>query len=193
MEVRRWGASVNASLSRGEHLIPPGVQPSGTGQRLNSVHSVIVAANGAGTLAELHRQQYLPMVRLATLVVGSVAIAEEVVQDCFVRLHPKFDQIVSPEAYLRRAVINGCRSVLRRRQRERLRLRQEPVEFAQPGGNELFDALDRLPYRNRAALVLRFYEDLPVAEVAAILECRPGTVKSLVHRGLAALRKELDE
>ena len=57
---------------------------------------------------------------------------------------------------------------------------------------ELLDAVEKLRYRERAALVLRFYEDLPDAEIAALLGCRVGTVASLVHRALARLRSEIE-
>lgn len=55
----------------------------------------------------------------------------------------------------------------------------------------LWDALLRLPYRQRAALVLRYYQDATEADIAAALDVRPATVRSLVHRGLAKLRKEV--
>ncbi len=61
-----------------------------------------------------------------------------------------------------------------------------------PAGGELFDALAVLPFRQRAALVLRFYEDRTTEEIAAALGCRPGTAKSLVSRGLARLREEIE-
>jgi DNA-directed RNA polymerase specialized sigma24 family protein len=60
-----------------------------------------------------------------------------------------------------------------------------------PVVDETWAAVCRLPERQRAALALRFYEDLPLAEIAGILDCRLGTVKSSIHRGLATLRDEL--
>ena len=143
------------------------------------------------TLAMLHRQQYAPMVRLATLLLGSQALAEEIVQDCFVRLLPRYDAIREPVPYLRRAVVNGCRSAGRRQTRER-RPADDPG-VGDLGADEMFDALAALPDRQRIALVLRFYEDLSGAEIADVLGCRPGTVKALVHRGLARLREVLGE
>ena len=62
-----------------------------------------------------------------------------------------------------------------------------PPEF-----DETWAALDRIPARRRAALVLRYYEDLPVRGVAAALGCRPGTAKSLIHRGLQSLKEVLE-
>ena len=67
-----------------------------------------------------------------------------------------------------------------------------PPEPAVLGADELWDALGRLDERRYTAIVLRFYEDLPDAEIAAVLGCRPATVRTLVRRGLAALRKEIE-
>jgi RNA polymerase sigma factor (sigma-70 family) len=64
------------------------------------------------------------------------------------------------------------------------------VAVGLPELDETWDMLRRLPDRQRIALVLRFYEDLPEREIADLLGCRPGTVKSLIHRGLARVRKE---
>ena len=156
---------------------------------------VIELANRPDSLADLYRERYASMVRLAYLMVGSTPVAEELVQDAFARMHRHWDRTDHPRAYLRTAVLNACRSHLRRGALERSYLKRtahEP-EPAAAGGDELFDALAKLPSRQRAALVLRFYEDLSEADIAVALGCRPGTVKSLLHRGLAELRKVVDQ
>lgn len=145
-------------------------------------------------LSELYRDRYAPMVRLGTLLLGSQHLAEEVVQDCFVRLQPRFDDLDDPSGYLHRSVVNGCRSLMRRQRREREHLRTATGGLsAELGAHELLDILATLPERQRAALVLRFYADLPGSEIAAILGCREGTVKSLIHRGLEKLRAKVGE
>ena len=156
---------------------------------------VIELVSQPGSLADLYRERYVPMVRLAYLMVGSTPVAEELVQDAFARMHRHWDRAEHPRAYLRTSVVNACRSHLRRGALERAYLKRaaHESEAAAAGGDELFDALAKLPSRQRAALVLRFYEDLPEADIAVALGCRPGTVKSLLHRGLAELRKVVDQ
>ncbi len=147
-----------------------------------------------GSLADLYRERYVPMVRLAYLMVGSTAVAEDLVQDAFARVHRHWDHAEHPRAYLRTAVVNACRSHLRRLALERAYRRHPSVvgDGVHAETDELFDALAALPSRQRAALVLRFYEDLSEADIAVALGCRPGTVKSLLHRGLAELRKVVE-
>ncbi|MEO6121219.1 MAG: SigE family RNA polymerase sigma factor [Acidimicrobiales bacterium] len=144
----------------------------------------------AGPLVELYRERYQPMVRLAYLLTGDRTAAEELVQDAFVSVHRSWPRVTSPPAYLRTSVVNACRSWGRRRTLEAVR-RPQPAEPAFLVADELWDALGRLPERQRAAIVLRFYEDLPDADIAAALGCRPGTVRTAIHRGLAALRTEV--
>ena len=143
------------------------------------------------SLAELYAVQYLPMVRLAYLLTGSTAVAEDVVQDSFVHLQRKWASVRDPAAYLRTSVVNGCNTHHRRVGRERARFPGLVTDSTMPETPVVLDALAVLPHRQRAALVLRFYEDRTEAEIAEVLGCRPATVRSLVHRGLAALRTVL--
>ena len=139
----------------------------------------------------LFAQRYAPMVRLATLLVGNPAVAEELVQDAFVRVHRKWDGVEHPAAYLRTAVVNACRNNRRRARLERAHATTASPAVAPPQ-EPLLDALATLSERQRVAIVLRYYEDLSEAEIAAALGCRPGTVKSLLHRGLAQLREVIE-
>lgn len=139
--------------------------------------------------------EHAAMVRLAHVALRSRAEAEEVVQDAFLRVHERWDQLDEPGGYLRTCVVNGTRDVLRRRAvRERLAGRAAPVDGASSelGADHVLDAVDRLPAKRRLAVILRYYADLPEAEIAAALGVRPGTVKSLLHRGLEQLRRELE-
>lgn len=145
-------------------------------------------------LVALFASQRVEMVRLAHLISGSNARAEEIVQEAFVRLRDRWESLDNPGGYLRTMVVNGCRSQLRRdsvEQRYARALRGGDVVTGDREIDETWIAVCRLPERQRAVLVLRFYEDLSEAEIAQILGCRPGTVKSNLHRGLKRLRKEL--
>jgi RNA polymerase sigma-70 factor (sigma-E family) len=145
----------------------------------------------AGSFDDLYRREQPELLRLAVLLVGSHEVAADLVQDCFVRLHPRWANVEDRRAYLRRSVVNACHSHHRRLRRFR-RLDLRPSEPAEIGARELSDALAALPPRQRAALVLRFYGGLPDAAIAEALGCRPGTVASLIHRGLASLREVIE-
>jgi RNA polymerase sigma-70 factor (sigma-E family) len=140
---------------------------------------------------DFYRAQYEPMLRLAYLLTHSRQAAEDLVQDSFLRVQPRWGTLDTPAAYLRRTVTNACYSWHRRRRREVATEVEAPAP-ADPEHDELWDALARLAPRRRAALVLRYYLDLSEADIADALGCRPGTVKSLTHRGLADLREVLE-
>jgi RNA polymerase sigma-70 factor (sigma-E family) len=153
-----------------------------------------------GRLAELYARHSQAAGRLAYLLTGDRAQAEDLVQDAFVRLAGRFLDMRDPEGfahYLRRTIVNLANSHFRRRKVERAYLEREAgrahgvtVEHDHATRDELWGALGRLADRQRAAIVLRFYEDLSESETAEVLGCRPGTVKSLVSRGLEALRDQ---
>jgi RNA polymerase sigma factor (sigma-70 family) len=142
-------------------------------------------------LATLYRRQREPMVRLARLFTRSNAVAEEVVQEAFLRMHQHGTRPENPEGYLRTTVANISRSHMRRLRLERRVPAQDRVTFNDPVIDETWAALCRLPFRQRAVLALRFYEDMAQADIARVLGCREGTVKSSLHRGLSKLREEL--
>lgn len=134
------------------------------------------------------------MVRLATLLTGSPAAAEDVVQDAFEQVSRRWPTLQQPGAYLRRSVVNGCSMVLRRRSTE-IRHRSVlagAIEHDVPSHLvELNDALARLSDRQRTVVVLRYLLDLTDTEIAETLDVAASTVRSLARRGLARLRKEL--
>ena len=158
-------------------------------------------------LAVLYRQHHADLVRLALLLVGDRGSAEDVVQDVFTRLCAggRVLHQDSTLAYVRTAVVNGCRSVLRRRALARRVAisRAVPVRDTQDSAEQtallaedrrqVLAALAALPGRRREVLVLRFYLNLPVAEVAAMLGISQGSVKSATARGLDALARRLGE
>jgi RNA polymerase sigma-70 factor (sigma-E family) len=163
--------------------------------------------DAASAVTALFRDHHLELVRLALLMVGDLATAEDVVQDAFERLHGRWRGLRDPAsglAYARSSVLNGCRSVHRRA----AVARKHAARLAQPedGGpgtadaadaasdrGELATALRGLPGRQREVLVLRFYLDLDAAEIAAVLRISQSAVRSTTSRGLAALARTLGE
>jgi RNA polymerase sigma factor (sigma-70 family) len=144
-------------------------------------------------LEALYRDAYSSMVRLAHLLTGSNEVAEDLVQDCFARLQRRIGGLDNAGAYLRVSVVNACRSWHRRRARERDHLNRLVVtEAVSPETREMFDAIDSLPEAQRVAIVLKFYERCTDEEIAELLACPVGTVKSHVHRALTALRRVIE-
>lgn len=145
----------------------------------------------ADVLDALYRAEYTGMVRLAFTLVGSNAEAEDLVQDSFVEVARRLQEIRKPGAYLRSAVVSRCRSVLRRRRVMALHPPEPPTGLASAAG-ELWDVLGALPEDQRIAVVLKYYGGYKASEIAKILDVPGATVRSHLRRGLAALRKELD-
>lgn len=158
----------------------------------------------AGLLADLHREQYRSLVKLASILVDDRATCEEIVQDAFVSVFRSAGRLRDPSrlpAYLRSAVLNGARSHLRRQQvRSRLKAvpdadvrSAETSAVAADDRRAVIEALRALPDRQRDVLVLRFYLDLSESEIAATLGIGGGTVKTHVRRGLATLAEALED
>jgi RNA polymerase sigma-70 factor (sigma-E family) len=139
---------------------------------------------------DMYRSRWAPMVRLARLLTAADPAAEELVQDAFLRVRTRWDAIENPSSYLRAAVVNACRNHQRHRLIER---RQIPAAGMSDDSHfELRGALQALPVRQRSAVVLRYYEDLPEAEIAELLDCSVPAVKSLLHRAVQDLRKVIE-
>jgi len=144
------------------------------------------------SFADFYRASLAPMVRFAYLLTAGSADAEDLVQDAFARMQTRWHQIDHPVAYLRRSIVNGAAS---RRRRQAVAHRNQPApvsETVELGASELRDAIAALPHRQRAAVVLRYYEDLSEADIADVLGCRIPAVKSLLHRALNDLREVVE-
>jgi RNA polymerase sigma-70 factor (sigma-E family) len=155
-------------------------------------------------VSELYRAHALPLTRMAKLLLGDQASAEDVVHDAFINLYrvlPRLGDQDQVLPYLRTCVLNGSRSALRSRRRALLRrLYHEPpapsAESAMVTGEDrraVLAAIARLPRRAREVVVLRYYLDLPEQEIAAVLGVHRGTVSSTASRALAAIARDLKE
>lgn len=143
------------------------------------------------------------LLRTAYLLTGNGQQAEELVQDTLVRLYPKWYKVEAadvPLAYVRRSITNAYINQMRRTGRRELVFEDVP-ERTDPHDvlgqladrDQIWAGLRLLSQRQRAALVLRFFEDLTDEQTAAALGCRVGTVRSLISRGLATLREQMAE
>lgn len=147
-----------------------------------------------------YRRGWGDAVRWATALTGSRAAGEDIAQDAFARLAGRFDSLANPSGYLRTAIVNAARDAHRSQQRRDAReLRVVGgTEVAVPAADSLVDAsllpaLAKLPYDQRATIVLRYWADWDEAAIADALGCRPGTVRSHAKRGLDALRDSIAE
>jgi RNA polymerase sigma-70 factor (ECF subfamily) len=162
-------------------------------------------ALAGGTFADFYEAQYGAVVRLAAALVGRWDVAEELVQDAFIALYPRWTRISSydaPDAWLRRVVLNRALSSLRRRAVEarvtsRLARRRFDTGPGEPrvGDADVLRAVSELPKRQAQVIALVFLEDRTVADVAVILECSENTVRTQLGRArhALALRLAVDE
>ena len=160
--------------------------------------------NADRAVTELYSEHYRALVRLAAMLVRDTQTAEEVVQDAFVAMHDGWQRLRDNEkalAYLRQAVVNRSRSVLRHRTVIDKNMQKAPPDMpsAEHGALVLLErhavvaALRALPERQREAIVLRYYADLSEAEIAASMHISRGAVKSHTFRGMTALRAALEQ
>lgn len=152
-----------------------------------------------GAFVDFYRHELTGQVRRAALIVGDRELAADLVHEAFVAIYRRWDTIDAPGAYLSATVLNACRDATRRAGRHRDLVarhatdapRAAPAADAALVDDSLWAALADLPFRQRAAVVLRFYEHRSDAEIAAALGCRPGTVGPLLTRALRTLRARL--
>lgn len=150
-------------------------------------------------LRAAYEEHYVPLLRLCVLLCGDRQVAEDLVQDAYVKIAPRIHEVAPPQLrpYLRRIAVNLWKNRLRSLTRERRATERSvtPPPTASANHEEralLRSAVLRLPRRQRACVVLRYYEDLPERDVASLLGCSIGTVKSQTSRALARLRKEFE-
>jgi RNA polymerase sigma-70 factor (sigma-E family) len=157
---------------------------------------VSTSARSACSVAEFAGRDGLELLRFAYLLCGDRQHAEDLLQEVLLAMHRRFPAelpLDNPIGYARRALANANVSRTRRWSSSEVPMDEvpesAPVMPADPAErDELWQALRRLPVRQRTVLVLRFYADTPDEEIAAALRCRRGTVRSLASRALAALR-----
>jgi RNA polymerase sigma factor (sigma-70 family) len=140
---------------------------------------------------DAYREYRLELMRLAYLMSGSREVSEDAVQSVFTSAHARWDQIEHALPYLKRAVVNVVKDGQRRRLRRPSRTSERPSVVLPPEVDETWTQIVRLPWTQRAVVVLHYYEDLPLTEVATILNRPAPTVRSDHRRALDRLRKAL--
>jgi RNA polymerase sigma factor (sigma-70 family) len=142
--------------------------------------------------AAFYQSEFAVQVRRAGILTGSSETAHDVVHDAMVEVYRRWDTLDMPGAYLNRAVLNGCHQSGRNTSAQRRLAARLMDNGPQPVVSEILDdVLATLPFRHRAAVVLRYYGDMSTAEIAAALDCAPGSVGPWIDRALKKLRKAL--
>lgn len=166
--------------------------------------SVWVREAGVGeseAFDEFVRTHATELLRAATLMSGNRERGEELLQDTLTHLYPRWDKVAAahvPIAYVRQALMNRLISAGRSHRNRHVTLWDVPERW---DGNDMSETiatrrviwqmLGALPDRQRVALVLRYFDDLADTQIAEVLGCREATVRSLISRALAALRRHL--
>lgn len=148
-----------------------------------------------------YRRDYSQLLGLAYVLTGSRTLAEDLVQDALTEAHRRWGRIASydkPGAWVRRVLVNKSRSRFRRLRNEGralTRLGNRPtatIEVTDPN-HEVWEAVRSLPTRQAQAIALLYWEDLPIRDIAEVLDCSPETVKTHLKRGRAALAVALED
>jgi RNA polymerase sigma-70 factor (sigma-E family) len=166
---------------------------------------VAAVANGEPDFEGFIRIRSDRLLRLAFLVTGNWDDARDAVQDALEGVLPRWGRLAGSDkrdAYVRRCVVNACLAIIRKRGRSRptaepqllpqAKVQADPA-WAIANADEAWRLCTSLPAQQRAAVVLRFYQDLSFADIAAALGCPEATARSHVHRALAAMRTRLEE
>jgi DNA-directed RNA polymerase specialized sigma24 family protein len=168
--------------------------PEAAALRIGKTGQVEPVVGRSESFDDFYRCSWTSAVRLAGVLAQDASVAEELAQESFVRMMPKWGGLQTPAAYLRASIVNAARQHHRHMGMVRGKL---PLLVTDGVGvdrfGELADAVAGLPFRQRAVLVLRYYCDLSEREIAELLDCRAGTVKSLSSRALATLNKEISQ
>jgi RNA polymerase sigma-70 factor (sigma-E family) len=167
--------------------------------------SATTRPDAQAVVTALYQEHAVGLIRLAVVMLGDRAAAEDVVQDAFCGLYRRFGSLAQPDRalqYVRSCVLNGCRTELRSRRRNS-ELKQRAEEPAAPSAEygaligwehqEVLSALRRLPGRQRETLVLRYFLGLSEPEIARSMGISQGTVKSTTSRALSALARLLGD
>jgi RNA polymerase sigma-70 factor (ECF subfamily) len=156
-------------------------------------HRAVGSAEHVVTFEQLFESEHPAVLRMAYLMLGRTGEAEEVAQEAFTELLLRWESIRNPEGFLRTVAVNRCRDIGRRRTVRDRALRRIRTREAPIAGDYLIDALQQLDPHLREVVVLRYYLDHTVPDIASIVGSPLGTVKSRLHRALGRLGELLGE
>ena len=167
------------------------------GIRPPAVQGTLPAEDASETFEAFYARLWPSIARLGIVTAGSADLGEDLAQEAFLRLRDHYARVEHPGAYLRKVLVNLAKSAATaesRRNARQLRAMSTEVHcLADAEDRELIEALKELSFKQRTALVLRYWGDWTDAAIADVLDCRAATVRSLIRRGLASLRSNMED
>jgi RNA polymerase sigma factor (sigma-70 family) len=160
-----------------------------------SSNRVVEGGSTRAGIEALFEREYNPMFSLALAMLGNGSDADDVVQDAFVAVASRWETLENPGGYIRVSVVNGARKKMRTqiRRGSAETLMQADAKIRPDGQQEyLLDVLDRLPDRQRVAVVLTYFSGLDSREVGLLMGCRPATVRSQLRHALDQMREVVE-
>jgi RNA polymerase sigma factor (sigma-70 family) len=143
---------------------------------------------------EFYNRNYRDLVKLAFLFVRNIEVAEDITQDSFLSISKKYKELLNPDAYIRVALVNKCKTYIRSKVFERKKLEKLMVNVLEISDEkkDILDVLEMLSQKQKTAVILRYYLCFSDKEIARIIKCRSSSVSSLIVRSLNIIKKRID-
>jgi len=195
-EIRRPRLAMLTVPSSARPEQPLGRAARGRTRPIPPKRKLDIDSSSAESFEHLFRREFTQVARMAYLMLGSTGEAEEVAQEAFTEWLRRWDGIDNPSGFVRTAALNRCRDIGRRRRvKDRVLQRIRPIDEGivenGPRAREVIEALGTLELPLREVVVLRFYLDHTIDEIAALTSVPAGTVKSRLHRAMGVLDSAL--
>jgi RNA polymerase sigma-70 factor (sigma-E family) len=202
MQARATGIGAGGAALRPGDTVTESVPGRSSADRASPISAANAGWDADRAVSALYSVHYKSLVRLAAMLLGDVPTAEDLVQDSFVALHTAWRRLADGDralSYLRQSVVYRCRAA----QRQRLVTHKAapgitpgipaavPEQATLAGHSAIISALQTLPARQREVLVLRYYADLPEAQIATTMGISTSAVKSHMARAMSSLQAEL--
>ena len=182
----------------GEFMLTENDDSEKSDKSANNVDSIVDVTDNKIKIpfTEFYTENFLHFKRLAFLMLNNKEIAEDVVQDSFLAIYPRYFKLENPEGYLRVVVINRCKTALKKRVYDNKKMSKiantTSTEMESDlNSSEFLDHLDVLTIKQKTAVILRYYLRFSDAQIANIIKCRSVSVSKIISRALDTLKQNI--